>query len=145
MQGTFEKRACFGMEPSGHYAVPSIFPFDDSLAISYYFACILSRKREPLSRIVREVPSRPFERTNFIVPDERKFDVMRGLAEELKRRFHDINTLDGIRVDLENGWVLIRPSNTQPKIRLTVEARTKKELEAIRNEFSAYLKKYIKP
>jgi phosphomannomutase len=144
MKGTHDHRACFGMETSGHYCVPSIFPFDDSLAISYYFACVVSRRRESLSELVAGVPSLPFERLDFDVPDDRKFGVMENIREELRKRYPNISTLDGVRVDFENGWVLVRPSNTQSLIRLTVEARTGVDLEALKKEFLGILKKYIK-
>ena len=144
MKGASERKACFGMEPSGHYTVPSIFPFDDSLAISYYFACILSRKKEPLSELVKEIPVLPFRRSNFDVPDKEKFAVIESLTQELKRTHERVTTMDGVRVELDKGWVLIRPSNTQPMIRLTVEARTKEELESIMEEFTTLLRKYIK-
>ncbi len=145
MKGASEHRACFGMEPSGHYSVPSIFPFDDSLAISYYFACALSRREERLSELAGGIPSLPFERLSFDVSDERKFQVMDSVREELRKRYPNMDTMDGVRVDFENGWILVRPSNTQPKIRLTVEARTGVDLEALKGEFSGILKKYIKP
>ncbi len=143
MKGAHDKRACFGLEPSGHYSVPSIFPFDDSLAISYYFACLLSRSGEPLSQIAKEVPVLPFRRVNFDVPDSRKFTVMDGVKQELTRLHDRTSTLDGVRVDLDRGWVLIRPSNTQPMIRLTAEADTRKDLESLLSEFSSILEKYI--
>jgi phosphomannomutase len=144
MKGTHEHRACFGMEPSGHYSVPSIFPFDDSLAISYYFACVVSRRKEMLSELASGVPSLPFDRINFDVQDERKFQVMDRIREEVRKRYPNINTMDGVRVDLENGWALVRPSNTGPVIRLTVEANTRAGLRAIREEFSGIVKRYIK-
>lgn len=144
MKGASERGACFGMEPSGHYTVPSIFPFDDSLAISYYFACILSRKQEPLSGLVKDIPVLPFRRSNFDVPDMEKFGVVESIAKVLRKSHERVNTLDGVRVELDGGWVLIRPSNTQPVIRLTVEARTKEELESIMEEFTTLLRKYIK-
>ena len=144
MDGTHKYRACFGMEPSGHYTVPSIFPFDDSLAISYYFACILSRKKEPLSELVKEIPVLPFRRSNFDVSDKEKFAITESLPKELKRTHERVTTMDGVRVELDKGWVLIRPSNTQPMIRLTVEARTSEELESMMKEFTILLRKYIK-
>ncbi len=144
VKGTHDKGACFGMEPSGHYSVPSIFPFDDSLAISYYFACALSRRQERLSELAGEIPSLPFERISFDVSDERKFGVMDSVREDLRKRYPNMNTMDGVRVDFDNGWALVRPSNTQPQIRLTVEARTGADLEALKGEFSGIIKKYIK-
>jgi phosphomannomutase len=145
MKGAYDKKASFGMEPSGHYSVPSIFPFDDSLAISYYFACVVSRSKLGLSELVSEIPSLPFRRVNFDVPDEKKFRVMDQVREELRKAYPNINTMDGVRVDFANGWALIRPSNTQPMIRLTVEARTRAGLKEIMEGFSAILKRYINP
>lgn len=144
MRGTFDHRACFGMETSGHYSVPSIFPFDDSLAISYYFACVVSKKGKSLSELVKGIPSLPFDRENFNVSDSKKFKIMDKLREEIRKRYPNINTIDGVRVDFDNGWVLVRPSNTQPLIRLTVEARTRIDLEILKGEFSKILKKHIK-
>jgi len=137
MEAVHKYRACFGSESSGHAVLPSLVPFDDTLAISFYFACLLSRRTEKLSKIVEGIPEYPFERVNFdLGTDERKIRVMDRIKERLMKEFSDINTLDGIRVDLKSGWVLIRPSNTSPLIRLTVEADTEEELKRLKSMFS---------
>jgi phosphomannomutase/phosphoglucomutase len=56
----------------------------------------------------------------------------------LKRFFKEsyrVIDIDGVRVDFDDGWGLIRPSNTQPVLVLRFEARTEQRLEEIRNLF----------
>ena len=141
---TYDKKAAFGLEPSGHYTLPFLFPFDDSLAISFYFACVLSRRKRKLSRIAAEVPIFPTGRYRFEVADDKKFQVIEELREHLRKVHGNINTMDGVRLDFDNGWVLIRASNTGPKIRMTIEANTKDDLEQIRREYALLLEKYIR-
>jgi phosphomannomutase len=135
--------ASFGVERSGHYVIPSICPADDSLAVSYYFACIMSRKSEKLSEIANNIPKYPFERVNFDCDDDKKFQVIDGLKEKMKSEYGDVNTLDGVRIDLEGGWVLIRPSNTSPVIRLTIEGKDEETFANIKEKFSGLVSNAI--
>lgn len=138
-----EKKASFGVEVSGHCALPSLLPFDDAVAISLYAAVVLSGKEERLSDLIDKLPEYPFERVNFRCADERKFLVVDSLKKKLSKRYVNTNIIDGVRVDLDNGWALIRASNTEPKIRLSIEADTEKELKEIKQTFSQVLKKAI--
>ncbi|MEM5797771.1 MAG: phosphomannomutase/phosphoglucomutase [Candidatus Aenigmatarchaeota archaeon] len=142
VDGIKRYNAVFGVEVSGHYIVPWLLLFDDALAISLYFACIVSESKKPLSSIVDDVPVYPHRRINFECPDEIKFKVMQRLEEKLKKEF-DINTLDGIRIELEKGWILIRPSNTSPLIRMTIEAEDERELKRIERRFVDIVKNEI--
>ncbi len=67
--------------------------------------------------------------------DEMKFKVIEKLTEEFKERYGEVNTLDGIKVYLRDGWVLIRASNTSPLLRLTVEADTEGRVKEVVNSF----------
>lgn len=139
MEAVHRQRAAFGVETSGHYSIPSLVPFDDALAISYYAACILSSRKEKLSEIVSGIPVYPYERLSFPCPDERKFGIVEELKARLAGSYRDISAMDGIRIGMDDGWVLIRPSNTEPKIRLTIEARTPHGLARIKEEFTTIL------
>ena len=61
-------------------------------------------------------------------PDDIKFRVVEELTREFKRSGYRIVTIDGVKVIEDDGWFLIRASNTQPLIRLTVEARDEDSL-----------------
>jgi phosphomannomutase len=143
MEGVQKSGACFGVETAGHYVIPSIFPADDSLAVSYYFACILSRMDSTLAGIAESIPVYPSRRINFDCSDGKKFAVIERLKERLMSEFKDVNTMDGVRVDLEGGWALIRASNTSPTIRLTIEAEREEDFERIRERFSGMVKESI--
>ncbi len=134
-----KNHACFGMESSGHYILPSLVPFDDALAVSLYACYALSESGKKLSDIVRDVPTFPSERINMECREDIKFRVVEDLKEKLSGEYGSVNTMDGIRVDFREGWILIRASNTSPLIRLTVEADNEKELKKLRDKFSVIL------
>ena len=65
---------------------------------------------------------------------------MEIIAERIKdSQFNKITTMDGIRVDTESGWALVRASNTSAKIRVTVESADETEF----NELSDYFKQMV--
>jgi len=143
MDATSKTGASFGVELSGHFVIPSLVPFDDSMAVSLYAASVLSSRSRSLSEEIRDIPVYPFERINLECPDKDKFGVVENLKKEAAR-YGKASFLDGIRVDMDNGWALIRPSNTGPIIRLTVEGRTEKDKESIKRVFTSILQKGIR-
>ena len=137
-----ERNAVLGIESSGHYVIPSFFPFDDAMIIPLKIAEILVKTGKRLSELVDELPVFPKERINLECDDRVKFKVMRVLAEQLAKEYgaDRINTMDGIRIDLkeeEEGWVLIRASNTSPLIRVTVEGAAEGVKEKLKKKFVA--------
>ena len=66
-----------------------------------------------------------------------KFDVIARLQKKLSQEHDRVNIMDGIRVDLDNGWGLIRASNTSPVIRVTVEADTDDDLKELVSFFES--------
>mgnify|MGYP002153787402 CR=1 FL=1 len=129
------EKATFGGESSGHYYFAELYGFDDAVFASLKLAEILSKRDERFSDIVDSVPIYPIFSQNFDCPDEKKFNVVDALKEEFEETGHQILAIDGAKVIDSNGWFLIRPSNTQPQIRLTVEAKTKEDLEQL-SEFA---------
>ena len=66
------------------------------------------------------------------------------LLNELRKNYPHINDIDGLAITLDtDGYVLIRASNTEPKIRLFAEASSKDRVEEIDNQFSTILKQAI--
>ncbi len=111
-----------GIESSGHIILPEYFLFDDALVIPFKIAEILDKTQKTLGELASDIPTYPIRKEEIDCPDEIKFEVINRLKDAFSKEFEKINTMDGIRVELNEGWVLLRPSNTSPLIRLTVEA-----------------------
>jgi len=123
--------AMLGIERSGHMIIPEVYLFDDAMIIPLQLARFLSEQDRKLSDIVDGIPSFPKHTTNFDCPDLVKFGVISRLQEKFSREQDRVNIMDGVRVDLDNGWGLIRASNTSPVIRVTVEADSDKDLKEL--------------
>ena len=139
-----KNKAVLGIEESNHIVIPKYFLFDDAILIPLKIAEILIKEKKKLSEIVDQIKIYPFEEIVFECPDEKKFKVVKILAEKFKKEYKKVNTLDGVKVIFDFGWILIRASNTSPKIRLYVEAKTEKELKFLKDKFSKILEKWIK-
>jgi phosphomannomutase len=138
-----EHDAVFGVEKAGHFAVPHVFTLDDAVAASAVFLEQIASADSSVEDQVAAIPEYHGDRLAFECPDSVKFDVVEQLQEELSAEFDETNTVDGIRVDLEEGWILIRASNTSPKIRLTVEAETADARDELSERFSGRLEDAI--
>ena len=128
------------MEISAHFFAPGLteFIFDDPLIFSLKLAEYVVGSEFSLAELSSQIPSYPYEELKFKCADAIKFKV----NDELERRFLDmgykVETIDGVKIWLDNGWVLLRPSNTQPVIRMFVEAEDEKILEKIKDEFKSH-------
>ncbi|MDZ7687292.1 MAG: phosphoglucosamine mutase [Halobacteriales archaeon] len=119
----------FGGEPSNNW----IFP-DETLCPDGVLAgakvCALASERSLRERI-DDLPPRYVRRGNFDVADERKPEVMDGVAERAEAEYGEFTTVDGVRVGVEGGWFLIRPSGTEPKVRVTAEGETEERADEV--------------
>jgi phosphoglucosamine mutase len=109
----------FGGEPSGAWIFPEETLCPDGPLAAVKLAVLAAG--EPLSDRVARIERYPLQRT--VVETAEKTAEMERVAGAVERRYDDVSTLDGLRVDTDDGWFLIRPSGTEPKIRVTAEAR----------------------
>ena len=56
---------------------------------------------------------------------------MDAVRETVRAEYDDVSTMDGVRVDTGDGWFLVRPSGTQPLVRITAEARDEERLDEL--------------
>jgi len=124
-----EEGALLAGEMSGHiYFADDYFGYDDALYASARLVQLLGRHRETFSEMLDEMPkyySSPEIRREC--PDDLKFKVVKAIADEFINDY-EVITIDGVRVEFEDGWGLVRASNTQPALVLRFEAETKERL-----------------
>jgi len=128
-----EEKAALGGEMSGHiFFADRYFGYDDAIYASCRLIELLSKTDQKLSQLLSDVP-KTFITPEIRVdcPDEIKFKVVEKVKAML-RKDNPIIDVDGVRVKFEDGWGLVRPSNTQPVLVLRFEALTEKRLQEIR-------------
>ena len=128
-----EEKAVLGGEMSGHiFFADRYFGYDDAIYASCRLIELLSKTDKKLSQLLDDVPKTQITpEIRVDCPDEIKFKVVERVKEELKKD-HPIIDVDGVRVRFEDGWGLVRASNTQPVLVLRFEAMTEKRLKEIR-------------
>jgi phosphomannomutase/phosphoglucomutase len=94
----------------------------------------VSKLGRKVSEVVAEMPKEFFDRTEIDSTDEQKFGVVEKVKAQAKQKYAKITTIDGVRIDFPDSWALIRASNTSPKLRLTVEAKSEARLVELKEE-----------
>jgi len=135
-------QAVFGMEESGHIVMPEYFLFDDAILIPLKVAEILMKSRKSLSDIAGRIKVYASGKSEFYCNDNAKFAVIEELEQFFKGKY-SIDKTDGIRLELENSRVIIRASNTSPKIRMHIESDTHENVQKLNQKFSEILKQII--
>jgi len=132
-----------GGEVSGHLFIgEDYFGFDDAPLVALKALSIFSNEDKSVSQIFDEFP-KLFATPEIILsaPDDVKFKII----DEISAAFADdyeVVTVDGVRAIFENGWGLVRASNTQPAITLRFEARTEEQLAEYMRLFKQQLDRY---
>ncbi|KPJ51220.1 phosphomannomutase [candidate division TA06 bacterium DG_26] len=138
-----EEEAPLAGEMSGHmFFADNYYGYDDAIYASVRLLEIMSHATLPLSGLAAEVPyyqSTPEIRVDC--EDERKFEVVETLKKYFAER-HEIIAIDGVRVLFDEGWGLIRASNTQPVLVLRFEAKTSQKLGEIKTLIFNKLKEF---
>lgn len=119
-EATTEHGVEFGGEPSGAWIWPSETLCPDGPLAACKLAALAATR--PLSDRAADIETYPIRRDSVEVSD--KSAVMEDVTSHISAQYDAVSTLDGVRVDFDDGWFLVRASGTQPLVRLTAEART---------------------
>ncbi len=137
-----EVRAELAGEMSGHiFFADRYFGYDDAVYAACRLLEILAATGKSLGQLLADVPqtyNTPEIRVDC--PDKIKFDVVRKVTEHFQA-LQKVIDIDGARVLFDDGWGLVRASNTQPALVLRFEALSAESLERIRTEVETALEK----
>ncbi len=127
-------------EMSGHmFFAEGFYGHDDALYAAARLLRIVADAGKTVDQLLSDVPmfvSTPELRIN--ADDATKFEIVDRAARHF-REIHEVIEVDGVRVIFEDGWGLLRASNTQPVIVARFEASTTEKLEEIRDEIESWL------
>ena len=121
-------------EMSGHiFIADNYYGFDDAIFVSARFYELVSKTDKKVSEIIKEMPyyeNTPEIRTD--VTEDSKWKIVEDVREHFNKEYDTIE-IDGVRILFDDGWGLVRASNTQPVIVTRFEAKTKSQLNEIKN------------
>jgi phosphomannomutase/phosphoglucomutase len=115
--------------------------FDDGHYSAFRLLEIIKKSDESLSSIFNRLPkAHSTPELNINVDEKRKFQIVEDFVNKAQFQGGSKVTIDGLRVDFDDGWGLLRASNTTPKLVLRFEAKTPARLSEIKNMFLNQLK-----
>ncbi len=138
--------AVFGGEPCGAWVHPKQHLCPDGPLSAALFLSALEEEGKTVSEFVDEAPQYITLRENIPCKNESKYPVVAQLGDALKAVFAnytDFSTVDGARLALKNGWLLVRASGTEPLIRLTVEGENSAAAKDITAKATALIHKQV--
>jgi phosphomannomutase/phosphoglucomutase len=126
-------RAVLAGEMSGHmFFADRYFGYDDAIYASCRLLEILSKTGKSIEQLLADVPNAyTTPEIRWECPDAKKFELVDRLKDEFSRQYKIID-VDGVRIVFDDGWGLVRASNTQPALVLRFEAQSKERLDEMR-------------
>jgi phosphoglucosamine mutase len=138
--------AVFGGEPCGAWVHPKFHYCPDGPLSAALMLKALEDENKTLSQFITDVPEYITRRKNVACKNEQKYKVIAKLESTLKSTFPDytdFSTVDGVRLAVKHGWLLVRASGTEPLIRLTVEGESLTVANDITQKATELIKKQV--
>lgn len=142
-----EYKAVFGGEPVGAWVHPGINMCPDGLLSALKLLEALQEKEMTLQEFVSQAPLYPIRREKLNCPNDKKAAVLEFISTNYGKAFGEVesvSTMDGVKLEMEEGWVLIRPSGTEPSVRLTVEAMSPQHVKEYTEKGITLIKKSLR-
>jgi len=140
-----ETGALLAGEMSGHmFFADRFFGFDDAVYAGARVMQVFADLLMPASRVLDDVPaSVTTPELRVDCPDERKFKLVEEAKTHFAKAGYEIIDVDGMRIKFDDGWGLLRASNTQPSLVLRFEAPTEERLGEMRQLIEGWLEKHV--
>ena len=128
-----KEKSVFGGEENGGLIFPEMQYCRDSAMSIAKILEIMAKENKKLSELIDEIPKYEVYKTKMPCPNDKKEIVMKTLAKQTKKdkNVKQVDETDGVKLYLKEGWVLMRPSGTEPIFRVYAESKDKKKAEEI--------------
>ncbi|MFX1265177.1 MAG: phosphoglucosamine mutase [Promethearchaeota archaeon] len=138
--------AAFGGEACGVFIYADFLHAPEPFLTACKVLELMAKTGKSFGSLISEIPAYPIKKAKLECPNEKKEAVMEYLKETFPKAMPDtieVLTIDGLGVTMKEGWVLVRPSGTEPVIRITGEARSPEAVERIIREAKNAVKEAI--
>jgi len=140
-----ENDAVFGGEENGGLIFPELQYCRDSAMSIAKILEILAKENKPLSKLIAEIPNYEVYKTKMACPNDKKEIVMKTLVDRVQDNEDviKIDETDGVKLYVRGGWVLMRPSGTEPIFRVYVESKDKAQAEQLASTYKKFVEDII--
>lgn len=139
-----EEKAVIGGEGNGGVIWPEVHPCRDSFTATALVLEALAASGKKMSELVSSFPKYFMVKEKISCPGELAYNVVLKLKNRYEKESENISTLDGLKIIWPDAWVHLRPSNTEPIIRIIAEARSRIKVKRLVEHFRREIKETIK-
>jgi phosphomannomutase / phosphoglucomutase len=132
-------KAVFGGEDNGGLMFTRHQVCRDGLMAMAFMLELMAKSGKPFSALVADIPRYALVKDKLAVPDAQKQALLARLRAEFAKvqEVREVDARDGVKAYLPQGWVLVRPSGTEPIFRIQAEAKTEAEAKGLVDRFKA--------
>ena len=139
-----EDKLPFGGELSGHVYFNDRWPgFDSGLYAGLRLLEIMSYTDKSIEQLLEGINHYYYtEEIKIASTDQKKIEVVDKVINYVKEKGFSYNDIDGVRVEFDDGWALVRYSNTGPNITARFEANTEERLQSLQEEYIGIINQF---
>ncbi|MBR2858436.1 phosphoglucosamine mutase, partial [bacterium] len=140
-----DENGLFGGEENGGLIFPDFVYGRDAVMTVAKILEIVAKEKKPISELVSELPVYYASKMKIECPDDEKEFVMDSIADEVKNTTeYKLDLTDGVKILKDDGWMIIRPSGTEPIFRCFAESDSQMKADEMTDWGISLIKKYRK-
>ena len=141
-----ELGAILGGEACGVFIFPEFHLAPEPFLTACKIIELMAKTERSFGDLISEIPVYPLMKSKIQCPNEMKISTMENLTKILPNEMSDVVeviTVDGVGLSLKDGWILVRPSGTEPVIRITCESSSDDKVKKILENSKSIVEKVI--